>query len=169
MKEPDDIVHTLYGCETFYRKCPAYCKFHHKYLTTHQLKEKQCLGKQCKLLLKIEHPYWQFRNKKKQLKKANKENVIVTTKPLIIQKVFIEKIIASLDELVFYGAFKFFDKDQKIANACFYDKTSSKYRLGYVIESRDEKLEYTYVFKSDTSSRYILPFKDLKKIRNWCY
>lgn len=72
MKQPYDIVSVLYGSETYYKNCPAYCQFHHKYLTIKQISQKKCLAKQCKCLSKIEHQYWQEREKKKQLRQGGK-------------------------------------------------------------------------------------------------
>ena len=74
-KNPDDIVAVLYGSETTYGHCAAWCKFHHCHLTPKQIIRKVCLGKQCKCLDKIlSHPYWEQREKKKELKKGgNKE------------------------------------------------------------------------------------------------
>ena len=70
MKQPYDIVKVLYGSETYFKNCPGFCKLHHKHLTTKQIKQKGCLGKQCKYLDKFEHRYWEIREKKKQLKKG---------------------------------------------------------------------------------------------------
>ena len=45
-----------------------------------------------------------------------------------------------LNELIMYGNFRFLSTDKKIANACLYDSAAGKYRLGYVIETRDARL-----------------------------
>ena len=73
MRQPDDIVQVLYGSETLYKNCPAYCLNHHKFLTEKQIKNKGCLGKQCQWLDKREHQFWKNREEKKRLKllKAN--------------------------------------------------------------------------------------------------
>lgn len=68
MKRPYDIVQVLYGSQTFYKNCPAYCKYHHVHLTANQIKQKKCLAKCCKCLDKIEHRYWQEREKRKLMK-----------------------------------------------------------------------------------------------------
>ena len=71
MKQPYDIVKVLYGSETEFRNCPAFCKLHHKHLTVRQIKQKGCLGKQCKYLDKfLSNKYWEYREKRKQLKKG---------------------------------------------------------------------------------------------------
>lgn len=69
---PNDIVEVLYGTETYLWNCPAYCKYHHRYLTVRQIKQKHCLGKQCKCLQKLEnHVFWKRRELKKQRKLNN--------------------------------------------------------------------------------------------------
>lgn len=72
-KNPDDIVAVLYGSETYYKNCPAWCKYHHCHLTKNQITRKNCLGKQCKCLDKIlTHKWWAEREQKKELKKGGK-------------------------------------------------------------------------------------------------
>lgn len=71
MRKPFDIVTVLYGSETYFKNCPGYCKLHHKYLTVRQIKTKTCLGKRCAYLKRLEHGYWEFREKKKLQKKGN--------------------------------------------------------------------------------------------------
>lgn len=71
MKRPYDIVKVLYGSETYFKNVPGFCKLHHKHLTIKQIKQKGCLGKQCKYLDKFEeHKYWKQREEKKRLKKG---------------------------------------------------------------------------------------------------
>lgn len=41
-------------------------------MSKNQVKSRQCLGKHCGALKKLEHPYWDSREKLKQLKKENK-------------------------------------------------------------------------------------------------
>ena len=72
MKSPNDTVQVLYGTESKLWNCPAYCKLHHRYLTVRQIKQKHCLGKECKYLDKLEHKYWEQRARKK-LRKLNKQ------------------------------------------------------------------------------------------------
>lgn len=69
--DPFDICNTLYGTQTYYKKCAGYCCKKGKYLTERQIKGKECLGKQCKYLVKIEtHPLWKKREKRKAAKQA---------------------------------------------------------------------------------------------------
>ena len=72
MRSPDDIVRVLYGCEAAYKNVIGYCKYHHRFLTVKQLKQKQCLGKQCPLLKRIKHTYWEERKNRKLLKQSKK-------------------------------------------------------------------------------------------------
>ena len=74
MKYPNDIVKILFGSETYYRKCPAFCKHHLLYLTAKQISQKKCLAKQCKYLCKIEHDYWKMREGTKRLKMGGVDN-----------------------------------------------------------------------------------------------
>lgn len=62
---PQDIVSVLYGTESYFYKCPAYCFYHHKYLTAKQIKQKHCLAKRCKCMRKLEHKFWEQRERKK--------------------------------------------------------------------------------------------------------
>ena len=68
-----------------------------------------------------------------------------------------------------YGPFRFYDTNKQIANACLYDKISSKYRLGYVIETRDNTLKESYLFTYDTNIKFTIPFKSMYRIKEWCY
>jgi hypothetical protein len=68
MRQPDEMVQVLYGCEAMYKNCVAYCRYHHCHLTEKQLKTKGCLGKRCRLLDKLEHQFWRDREEKKHLK-----------------------------------------------------------------------------------------------------
>lgn len=70
-KKPNDIVAVLYGSKVQYKRCPAFCRFHHCHLTKNQILTKGCLGKQCKALDKIlTHPWWEERELKKLKKKG---------------------------------------------------------------------------------------------------
>lgn len=62
--------YTFYGSKS--ANTLAYCHKHHKALTPKQLKQKQCLAKQCNALQKYEHPYWDKRDERKANRKARK-------------------------------------------------------------------------------------------------
>ena len=54
----------------------AMCKLHAKGVTVKQMRQKQCLQKQCHHLVKIEtHEYWAQRERKKQKRKNRKEEI----------------------------------------------------------------------------------------------
>ena len=62
---------TLYHC--YSDNCCAYCKLHSCGVTVKQLKQKECLKKQCWYLLKNEaHDYWRQRARTNQLRKERK-------------------------------------------------------------------------------------------------
>ena len=66
----------LYGMNDNYinrNKAVGYCRFHKVALTAKNLKEHECLRKQCNALKKYEtHPYWADRARIKQLRKERK-------------------------------------------------------------------------------------------------
>lgn len=67
------LVDVLYGGQAELRHCSGYCKKKGKYLTLKQMRNKECLAKQCHALDKIEsHAFWKHREKKLQEKKQRK-------------------------------------------------------------------------------------------------
>lgn len=65
-------MEVLYG--TCSENCAGYCKFHSVGITVKQMKQKQCLSKQCRHLEKIEsHEYWAQRERAKEKRKNRKE------------------------------------------------------------------------------------------------
>lgn len=71
--EPKDMVRLLNGSETYFDRVVGYCAHHKTYLTKQQLQTKQCLGKECNRLIKVECNFWKERDQKqveKRLKKA---------------------------------------------------------------------------------------------------
>lgn len=62
---------TLYNGES--AKCAAFCKRHHCGLTVKQIKQRQCLGKECWHFVKYEsHHWWRERESLKRKKKERK-------------------------------------------------------------------------------------------------
>lgn len=56
-----------------YARSPcAYCKLHKCSLTVKQVRQKECLSKNCWHLVKYEHAWWLQREAIKQKKKQNK-------------------------------------------------------------------------------------------------
>lgn len=54
----------------------AYCKYHHCAMTVKQMRNKNCLGKQCNYLQKNEsHQYWHQRELTKQKRKKRREDI----------------------------------------------------------------------------------------------
>lgn len=70
--EPNEVVQLLNGSETVFSRCVGYCAYHKRYITQTQLKTKECLKKECKRLIKIEHRFWVDRDNKQVEKKIKK-------------------------------------------------------------------------------------------------
>ena len=64
---------TLHGARSA-NSC-AYCWNHHCALTPRQVKQRECLRKQCGALQRHEHPFWVQREKTKALRAARKERL----------------------------------------------------------------------------------------------
>lgn len=64
------MLKSLYGTEITEKRCIGYCKRHQCYITCTQLKQKECLKKQCHALEKYEHEFW----KQRELMKMKKKN-----------------------------------------------------------------------------------------------
>ena len=68
------MLQSLYNTEIMERRAVGFCHFHHCYVTSTQLKQKECLKKQCNYLKKQEHDFWRQReaikNKRKNRKSA---------------------------------------------------------------------------------------------------
>lgn len=80
------IVDVLYGSQTEKSNCCGFCKMKHKYLTVRQMKTKQCLGKQCNALAKIEeHPFWEIRDQKLKEKKMARKGFVLSTERKVVE------------------------------------------------------------------------------------
>lgn len=55
------------------KRCVGYCRLHKCNITITQMKNRECLKKGCGALKRLPHPYWEQREHRKQIKKANKE------------------------------------------------------------------------------------------------
>lgn len=72
--DPMTICKCLYSTETYFSRCVGFCGFHNAYLTTKQLKTKNCLGKNCNALIRQNgHPFWLERSLHKLDSKLRKE------------------------------------------------------------------------------------------------
>jgi hypothetical protein len=73
-REDVELVKGLYGSEFDKNRACAFCRHHHCYLTVKQVKQHNCLVKQCWYLRKNEnHDWWRQREVMKQKRKARKE------------------------------------------------------------------------------------------------
>lgn len=55
------MLNSLYNTEISEKRCVGYCWYHHCYVTVTQIKQKECLKKQCNALERYEHEYWRQR------------------------------------------------------------------------------------------------------------
>ena len=67
-----NMLKSLYNTEINENRAVGFCWHHHCYVSTTQLKQKECLKKQCHALEKCEHEFWRQRELKKERKKATK-------------------------------------------------------------------------------------------------
>lgn len=62
---------------TYSDNIAGYCKLHHCSMTVKQIRQKECLGKQCWHLKRNEqHSWWKQREVAKQRRKAKKNRVV---------------------------------------------------------------------------------------------
>ena len=67
------LVQGLYGSEFDKNRACGYCCHHHKYLTVKQVRQHDCLAKQCHHLQKNkDHDWWRQREVVKQRRKDRK-------------------------------------------------------------------------------------------------
>ena len=75
-KENVQLVKGLYGSEFEKNRACAFCTHHRCYLTVKQVRQHECLGKQCWYLKKNEaHDWWRQREVVKQKRKARRQAV----------------------------------------------------------------------------------------------
>ena len=73
------LVNGLYGSKFEKNKACGFCQHHHCYLTVKQLRQHECLKKQCNYLRKNEsHDWWRQRSVMKQKRKEKKNSDIMT-------------------------------------------------------------------------------------------
>lgn len=63
----------LYGTWTTEDKAVGYCLKHGACVTAQQMKEKECLRKQCGAFRRRKHPFWEQRARMRELKKKKRE------------------------------------------------------------------------------------------------
>jgi len=66
----EKVRKTFWGSESD-NTC-AFCYKHHLSLTPAQLRRRGCLQKQCNAFKKCDHPIWEDRERRKELRKARK-------------------------------------------------------------------------------------------------
>ena len=66
------MLQSLYNTEISEKRCIGYCSRHHCYLSATQLKQKECLKKQCNHFEKYEHEFWRQRELTKMRRKQRK-------------------------------------------------------------------------------------------------
>ena len=67
-------VKALSGSMVPFGQCVGKCRLHHCFLTQTQLKNRQCILKNCKSLIKIlDNPYWERKAKLNETKKEHKK------------------------------------------------------------------------------------------------
>ena len=66
------MLKSLYNTEINEKRCVGYCWHHRCYVSSTQVRQKECLRKQCGALEKYQHEYWKQRElTKARRKKAN--------------------------------------------------------------------------------------------------
>lgn len=74
--EEMQLVRGLYGSEFNKHRACAFCSHHRCYLTVKQVKQHECLRKQCWYLRRNEeHDWWRQREVMKQKKKEKKKRI----------------------------------------------------------------------------------------------
>lgn len=66
------MLQSLYNTEISEARVVGYCRRHHCYLSSTQLKRKDCLKKQCTHLEKHEHEFWKQREITKMRRQQRK-------------------------------------------------------------------------------------------------
>ena len=70
------MLQSLYNTEISEKRAVAYCKRHHCYITSTQVKQKECLNKQCRHLEKKEHEFWRQRELTRNRRKNRKVSLL---------------------------------------------------------------------------------------------
>ena len=69
------MLQSLYNTEITEKRAVGYCHRHHCYITTKQIKQKECLSKQCHHLEKQDHEFWRQRELTRQRRKTRKDRI----------------------------------------------------------------------------------------------
>lgn len=71
------MLHSLYNTQISEKRCVGYCWKHRCYVSSTQLKQKECLKKGCNALEKYDHEYWRQREILKQKKKMKERCITI--------------------------------------------------------------------------------------------
>ena len=64
------MLNSLYNTEITEKRCVGYCWHHRCHVTSTQIKQKECLKKQCHALERYDHEFWRQRELAKKRRKA---------------------------------------------------------------------------------------------------
>ena len=64
------MLKSLYGTQITERRCIGFCWHHKCYVTSTQIKQKECLKRQCGALEKYDHEFWRQRELHKMRKRT---------------------------------------------------------------------------------------------------
>lgn len=73
MSEQEQQYKTLQGTWAAKSKIVGYCRLHRIHLTEAQIRQKECLQKNCNALKKWDHPFWNRRERIKEIKQLKKD------------------------------------------------------------------------------------------------
>ena len=68
------MLKSLYNTEICERRCIGYCWHHHCYVSSTQVKQKECLRKQCGALERYDHEFWRQRELSRKRRKGGAIN-----------------------------------------------------------------------------------------------
>ena len=71
------MLNSLYNTEISEKRCVGYCWHHRCHVTSTQIKQKECLKKQCNALERYEHEFWRQRELAKARKKSGGRSYVV--------------------------------------------------------------------------------------------
>ena len=67
---------TLNGTMALQGNIVGFCRLHRVHLTAAQVRDKDCIPKKCRALKKWDHPYWDHKQRMKEVRKLKKEQGI---------------------------------------------------------------------------------------------
>ena len=76
MSAQEGSYRTLNGSMALRNNIVGYCRLHRVHLTAAQVRDKDCVSKKCRALKKWDHPYWDHKQRMKEVRKLKKEQGI---------------------------------------------------------------------------------------------